>query len=126
MGKWSTVVTWTVGHVKVELCSISAVTEKLLCQRFYTPMGLRSRSNVSNCNFLPLHIRKPLFTDASIVPRWRGVHFLVHIFCSPPTLSCMKQVPFENTGIGLQYMQKLSVYCRFRTSCTASSNNRRA
>ena len=29
MGKWSTVVTWIVGHVKVELCSISAVTEKL-------------------------------------------------------------------------------------------------
>ena len=29
LGKWSTVVTWTVGHVKVELCSMSAVTEKL-------------------------------------------------------------------------------------------------
>ena len=29
LGKWSTVVTWTVGHVKVELCCMSAVTEKL-------------------------------------------------------------------------------------------------
>ena len=54
-------------------------------------------------------VGKPLFTDASIIPRLRGVQFFGARFCSPP-LSCMKQVPFESSGIGLQYMQKLSVY----------------
>ena len=39
----------------------------------------------------------------------RGVVFGgTFLFAAP--LSCMKQVPFESTGIGLQYVQKLSVY----------------
>ena len=76
---------------------------------FYRPMSLLSTSNVSSCSFLPLRVGKPLFTDPSIVPRSREVRFLVARFCSPP-LSFMKQEPFESTGIGLQYMQKLSVY----------------
>ena len=66
-------------------------------------MSLMLRSNVSSCRFLPLRVGKPLFTDASIVSRLRGVRFFGARFCSPP-LSYMKQVPFESTGIGLQYM----------------------
>ena len=72
-------------------------------------MSVISRSNVSSCRFLPLRVGKPLFTDASIVSPSRGVRFFGARFCSPPP-SCMKQVPFDSTGIGLQYMQKLSVY----------------
>ena len=41
--------------------------------------------------------------SSTIDPRWRGVRFFGARFCSPP-LSYMKQVPFESTGIGLQYM----------------------
>ena len=40
--------------------------------------------------------------DGSIEPPATGVQFLVVRFCSP-SLSSMKQVPFKNTGIGLQY-----------------------
>ena len=43
-----------------------------------------SRSNVSSCRFLPLRVGKPLFTDASIVSRSRGVRFFGARFCSPP------------------------------------------
>ena len=79
------------------------------CQRFCRPTSLLSRSNVSSCCLLPLHVGKPLFTDGSIVPCPTRVRFSLARFVSP-LLSCMKQVPFESTGIRLQNMQKLSVY----------------
>ena len=47
-------------------------------------MSLLSRSNISSCSFLPLCVEKPLFTDASIVPRSRGVLFFGACFCSLP------------------------------------------
>ena len=47
-------------------------------------MSLLSRSNISSCSFLPLRVRKPLFTDASIAPRSRGVRFFVARFVRPP------------------------------------------
>ena len=40
-----------------------------------------SRSNVSSCRFLPLRVGKPLFMDASIVLRSRGVQFFGARFC---------------------------------------------
>ena len=47
-------------------------------------MDLLSRSNISSCSFLPLHVGKLLFTDGSIVPHVRGVHFWRAYFCLPP------------------------------------------
>ena len=71
-----------------EFCKVSCQQTRscrqLLCQRFYRPMTLLSRSNVSRCSFLPLHVGKPLFTDASIVPCSRGVRFFDARFCLPP------------------------------------------
>ena len=78
-------------------------------QRFFRPVSLLSISNVSSFRLLPLRVRKPLFTNGSIVPRVQGVRFNLAHFVSPP-LSYMKQVPFESAGIRLQNMQKLSVY----------------
>ena len=82
---------------------------RLPCQRFFRPVGLLLISNVSSFRLLPLHVGKPLFTNGSIVLRARGVRFSLARFVSPP-LSYMKQVSFESAGIGLQNMQKLSVY----------------
>ena len=82
---------------------------RLSCQRFFRPVSLLSISNVSSFRLLPLRVRKPLFTNGSIVPRAQGVRFSLARFVSPP-LSYLKQVPFKSAGIGLQNMQKLSVY----------------
>ena len=56
----------------------------LLCQQFFGHMSLMSRSNVSSCSFLPLRVGKPLFTDASIESRSRGVRFFGARFVRPP------------------------------------------
>ena len=82
---------------------------RLSCQRFFRPVSLLSISNVSSFRLLPLRVRKPLFTNGSIVPRAQWVRFSLARFVSPP-LSYLKQVPFKSAGIGLQNMQKLSVY----------------
>ena len=82
---------------------LSTNCRSLLCQRLYRPMSLVSRFNISSRSFLPLHVRKLLFMDGSIVSRARGVRYLGAHFCLSP-LSCMKQVPFESTGIGLQFV----------------------
>ena len=70
----------------------------LLCQWFYRPLP---RSNVSHCNFLPLHVGKPLFMDGSIIPRATGVQFFRACFCllCPLTLNCMKPVAFIEWGL---------------------------
>ena len=90
-------------------CQQTCSCRRIRFQRFYRPISLLFRSNVSSCSLLPLRVGRPLFTDGSIVPRATGVHFLLARFVSPP-LSWMKQVPFESTGIRLQNTQKLSVY----------------
>ena len=46
---------------------------------------------------------------------WEGCVFLGMLPIHP--LRCIKQVPFESTGIGLQYMQKLSVYTNNSQRC---------
>ena len=112
--KTHSIVQLAVPYLLVSFQRLLPMNEKLykpLCQWFYRAMTLLSRSNVSSCSLLPLRVGNPLFTDGLIVSCARGVQFFVARFCLAP-LSSMKQVPFESTGIGLQYMQKLSMYTR--------------
>ena len=77
----------------------------LLCQWFYRPMTLLSRSNVSSCSLLPLRAGKPLFTDGSIVPRVRGVRFFVARFCSPPP-------ELHETGTIRKHWNRATIYAK--------------
>ena len=67
---------------------------RLNSQQFYRPTSVLLRSIVSSFSLLPLQ---------------EGCGFGGRFLFTP--LSCMELVPcIQNTGIGLQYMQKLGIY----------------
>ena len=69
-----------------------------------------SRSNVSSFRFLPLRVGKPLFTDASIVSRSRGVQFFGARFCSLPPPPPPPEL--HETGIIRKHWNRATIYAK--------------
>ena len=130
------------GKLPESLTDKCAVCTYFASSFFFRPVSLLLISNISSFRLLTLHVGKPLFTDSSIIPlcKWGAVSLVPRLlseklrqlviflkkvwyqtrvwfslgcfFPHPPSLSCMKQVPFKSTGIRLHHMQ-----CVHRTGC---------